>query len=377
MNYRIVGKTKERVSILGFGAMRLPTRGGNDADVDEPMAVEMIRYAIDRGVNYVDSAYVYHGGNSEGVVGRALQGGYREKVFVATKLPVWSVQTLDDADRIFGEQLARLRTDRIDFYLLHCLTKTSWPRMRDLGILKWAERKRAEGRIRHIGFSFHDAYEVFTPIVDGYDWSFCQIQYNLVNEDVQAGTKGLAYAAGKGLGVIVMEPLFGGALANPPEAIRAVWSASRRPLRPADAALRWVWSKLEVSVVLSGMTAPEQVRENVESAGRAGDVWLDEEERAVVARVQRAYEGLSPIPCTKCGYCMPCPNGVDIPVNFELYNNAAVYKGNTSTLCRNLYYSMPEAQRAAACQECKECEEKCPQQIPIIEKLKSVGKQFA
>jgi len=376
VDYRTVGKTKERVSILGFGAMRLPVRGGNEADVDEPKAVEMIRHAIDRGVNYVDSAYVYHGGNSEKVVGRALRDGYRKKVFVATKLPVWSVQKVDDAERLFNEQLVRLETDRIDFYLLHCLMKASWPKMRDLGVLKWAEKKRAEGRIGHIGFSFHDAYDVFTPIVDGYDWSFCQIQYNLVNEDVQAGTRGLEYAAKKGLGVIIMEPLFGGGLANPPEAIRAIWAGSKRPLRPADAALRWVWSRPGVSVVLSGMTTLEQVKENLESAARVGEGGLDEEERAVVARVQRAYGELSPIPCTKCGYCMPCPNGVDIPVNFELYNNAAVYKGNTTTLSRNLYHAMPEAQRAAACKDCRECEERCPQQIPVSEKMKVVRKQF-
>ncbi len=333
----------------------------------------LLRNAIDRGVNNVDSAYVYHGGDSEEVLGRALRGGYRQKVLVATKLPVWSVQKIDDADRILGEQLARLETDRIDFYLLHCLMKASWPRMVELGVLKWAERKRAEGRIRHLGFSFHDAYEVFTGIVDGYDWSFCQIQYNLVNEGVQAGTPGLEYAARKGLGVVVMEPLFGGALANPPEPIRALWGG----LRPADAALRWVWSRPEVSVVLSGMSTLEQVKENLESAGRAGGARLDGEERAVLARVQKAYEGLSPIPCTRCGYCMPCPNGVDIPLNFDLYNSAVVYKGNTSTLSRNLYNAAPEPQRAAACQACKECEEKCPQQIPISEKMKEVGKQFA
>jgi hypothetical protein len=376
VNFRILGKTKERVSILGFGAMRLPTKG-SDAEVDEPRAVEMIRHAIDRGVNYVDSAYVYHGGHSEEVVGRALRDGYRRKVFVATKLPVWSVQKIEDAERLFNEQLARLQTDCIDMYLLHCLMKESWPRMRDLGVLKWAEKKREEGRIKHIGFSFHDAYEVFTGIVDGYDWSFCQIQYNLMNEGVQAGTRGLEYAARKGLGVIVMEPLFGGALANPPEAIRAIWNSAGRALRPADAALRWVWDKPGVSLVLSGMTTPDQVKENLETAGRAGKPWLDDDERRVIARVQEAYGGLSPVPCTKCGYCMPCPSGVDIPLNFELYNSAAVYKGNTASLSRNLFYAMPEAQRSTACQECGTCEEKCPQRIPIMEKLKSVGKHFA
>jgi len=376
VNFRTLGKTKERVSILGFGAMRLPVRGGVEADVDEPKAVEIIRHAIDQGVNYVDTAYVYHGGNSEKVVGRALRDGYRKKVFVATKLPVWSVQKIADADQILDEQLQRLETDRIDMYLLHCLMKESWPRMRDLGILKWAERKRAEGRIGHLGFSFHDAVEVFEGIVDGYDWSFCQIQYNLMNEKVQAGTRGLEYAAKRGLGVVVMEPLFGGTLAKPPEKIQALWSADGRPLRPADAALRWVWARPEVSLVLSGMTTLEQVKENLGTAGRTGASWLDDAERRAVARVQEAYGGLSPVPCTKCGYCMPCPSGVDIPLNFELFNSAAVYGGNAASLARNLFYAAPEAQRATACQECGACEEKCPQQIPIMEKLKAVGKHF-
>ncbi len=376
MRYRIAGKTGEKVSILGFGTMRLPVRGGNDADVDEPAAGAMIRYAIDRGVNYVDSAYIYHGGRSEGIVGRALRGGYREKVFVATKLPVWSVQKLADADRILGEQLARLETDRIDFYLLHSLTRETWEKMRGLDILRWMEGKRRQGLVRHIGFSFHDSYEVFVSIAEAYDWSFCQIQYNLMNEDVQAGTRGLEYAARRGLGVVVMEPLFGGTLANPPERVRQLWNPGGRRMRPVDVALRWVWSRPEVSVVLSGMSAMEHVRENVESACRAGDEWLDGEERAAVARVREAYAGLSPVPCTKCGYCMPCPEGVDILVNFEIFNHAAVYEGNAATLSRNLYHAMPESRRAAACKECGECLQKCPQKIAVPDRLKEVRARF-
>ena len=376
MQYRALGKTNVKISALGFGAMRLPTRG-QDADVDESTAVAMLRHAIDNGVNYIDTAYVYHGGTSEVVVGRALADGYRDRVHLATKLPVWSVQTLADCDRILAEQLARLRTEHLDFYLLHCLQKNSWAKIRQLGVLDWAERQRAAGRFRHLGFSFHDSYEVFTQILDQFDWSFCQIQYNFVNEEVQAGTKGLLYAAARGVAVIIMEPLFGGTLANPPGPIQELWDAGGEQFRPVDLALRWLWAKPEVSLVLSGMSTLEQVKHNLAVADRVRVGPLAEEEIQLLARVRDRYKELSPVPCTKCGYCAPCPNGVNIPVNFELFNNASVFKGSSVILCRNLYYSLPEAERASACQECRLCEEHCPQQIPISEKLDQVWQYFA
>ena len=370
MQYRTLGRTGTEVSALGFGAMRLPTRGRED-EIDEPAAVEMIRFAIDQGVNYVDTAYVYHGGNSETVVGKALGDGYRDKVSLATKSPIWSVEKPADFDRFLEEQLVRLQTDHIDFYLLHCLQKRLWPKVRELGVFDWAERARADGRIGEFGFSFHDGFDVFKEIVDAYDWTFCQIQYNFVNEDVQAGTAGLKYAAEKGLGVIVMEPLFGGTLANPPQSIWEIWQQGGR--KPADVALRWLWDKPEVSLVLSGMNAMEQVEENVVSAQRSGVGWLDEEERSLVRRVREKYEELSPIPCTKCGYCMPCPSGVNIPLNFELYNSVTLFKGNSVTLCRNLYAGLPEEERADACETCGTCEEKCPQGLDIARLLAAVA----
>jgi hypothetical protein len=372
MKYRTLGKTGEKVSALGFGAMRLPTKG-KEPDVDEAAAVTLIRYAIDHGVNYLDTAYVYHGGNGETVVGKALADGYREKILLATKLPIWSVAKQSDCDRFFDQQLSRLATDHFDFYLLHCLQKHSWTKMRDLGVLQWAEKVRAEGRIRHFGFSFHDNYETFVEILDAYDWPFCQIQYNLVNEEVQAGTRGLQYAAAKGVAVIVMEPLFGGTLADPPQPIRPMWDGRR----PADVALRWLWNKPEVSLVLSGMGTLDQVEQNIESACRSDVGCLEEAEAEIVARVQAEYKKLSPIPCTKCGYCAPCPNGVNIPVNFELFNNAAVFQGSSQVLCRNLYLSLPESERASACADCGICEERCPQQIKIRTLMPKVQKQFA
>ena len=252
----------------------------------------MLRYAIDHGVNYIDTAYVYHGGNSEVVVGKAMAGGYREKVYLATKMPLWDLRNREECDRILGEQLARLQTDHIDFYMLHCLQKKTWKKTQDLGLLDWAERAQADGRIGQFGFSFHDDYETFVEILDAYRWSFCQLQYNIVNEDVQAGTKGLKAAAARGLGIIVMEPLFGGTLANPPQPIWEIWNNHHRRHRPADVALRWLWNKPEVSLVLSGMSTQQQIEQNIDSACRSGVGWLDEEEAQLVKQVQEEYKKL-------------------------------------------------------------------------------------
>lgn len=374
MEYRTLGKTGIRVSVLGFGAMRLPVTG-QPHEVDEDATIDMLRYAIDQGVNYIDSAYVYHDGHSEIVIGKALQDGYRAKTYVATKCPVWMVDQTADFDRLLNEQLARLQTDHIDFYLLHCLQQGNWPRMRQMDVASWAERAQRDGRIGQFGFSFHDSFSVFQDIVDAYDWGFCQIQYNLVNENVQAGTAGLKYAAAKGLGVVIMEPLFGGTLANPPDAVRQLWDEAG--YEPVPVALRWVWDQPEVSLVLSGMSTRAQVEQNIETAREAGVGRLTDGERAVIRRVQEKYEELSPIPCTKCGYCLPCPHGVDIPVNFELYNEATVFQGSSVVLCRNLYHGLPESQRAAACAACYTCEDRCPQKIEISRLMGEVGKHFA
>jgi predicted aldo/keto reductase-like oxidoreductase len=375
MQYRTLGQTGVRVSALGFGAMRLPTCGSESA-VDAPRAIEMIRYAIDRGVNYLDTAYVYHGGNGESAVGQALAEGYRDRVYLATKLPVWSVTSQADCERLLNEQLARLGTDHVDFYLLHCVQQKSWLRMRELGVLDWARRAQRGGRFRHFGFSFHDDYATFAEIVDGFDWEFCQIQYNYVCEDVQAGTRGLVYAAQRGLGVIVMEPLFGGTLANPPPTVRAIWDAACPPGNPVELALQWLWHKPEVSFVLSGMSTLDQVRQNIDSACRSRVGGLTTEQEGLLARVRDEYQRLAPIPCTKCGYCLPCPSGVDIPLNFELFNQATVLQGSSAQLCRNLYLSLPEAVRATACEECGRCEERCPQHLAVRELLPQIGRHL-
>jgi hypothetical protein len=371
MRYRPFGKLDWQVSALGFGAMRLPVINNDQAKINEPESIKMIRYAVDHGVNYVDTAYPYHGGQSEGLVGRALQEGYREKVKLATKLPVWLVQTADDLDRFLNDQLNRLQTDHLDFYLLHGLNKRTWPKIRDLEVFKWAERAIKDGRFLYLGFSFHDEYEVLKEIIDAYDqWTFCQIQYNFMDTEYQAGTKGLKYAAEKGLAVVIMEPIRGGQLAKkPPEAVVRLWETTPKRRSPAEWALQWVWNQSEVSTVLSGMTTMDQVIENVESANRSGPDILTAEELSLVGQVQEEYRKRSSIPCTNCKYCLPCPNNVNIPEILGLYNDALMYD---DVLRAKLLYQIriQEGERADQCLECQECEEKCPQGIAIPEWIK-------
>jgi len=355
------------VSALGFGAMRLPLNSRDYTDVDESQSIRMIRYAIDHGVNYLDTAYPYHSGESERIVGRALQHGYRKRMRLATKLPAHLVESARDFNRYFNQQLERLQTGKIDFYLLHGLTAHTWQKVRDLGVLHWAEGLMADGLIDHLGFSFHDDYEVFKEIVDAYDnWTLCQIQYNYMDVNYQAGTSGLKYASEKGLAVVVMEPLRGGALCNkPPEQVAKVWQHSSRKRTLAEWALLWVWNLPQVSVVLSGMSAMEQVVENVAVADHSGPGMLTDDDLALIERVREAWSGLSPVPCTKCGYCMPCPNGVEIPRIFELYNNAIIY--DDPLMGRVIYEVLKK--RADQCIDCGDCIEACPQEIPIAEWL--------
>ena len=328
----------------------------------------MLHYAIDHGVNYLDTAYPYHGGNSERFLSRALKGGYRDKVKLATKLFPPLVETAEDFDKLLNEQLERLQTDHIEFYLLHGLrSHNRWPKVRDLGVFEWAEGAIADGRIGHLGFSFHDDYDLFKEIVDAYDkWTLCQIQYNYMDIENQAGTKGLRYAASKGLAVVIMEPLLGGRLVNPPDQVQAIWDTAAKRRSTVDWPLQWLWNQPEVSVVLSGMSTMGQVKENVASADMSGFGTLTEEELPLYDQVRAEYETLCPIPCTQCEYCMPCPNGVNIARNFWFYNVGATY--NDPRAVRGRYRNfLPEEARASACSQCRECEEKCPQGILVSE----------
>lgn len=376
MKYREFGKLKWQISALGFGAMRLPVLENEQSRINEPEAIKMIHYAIDHGVNYLDTAWPYHVGTSEGVVGRALKDGYRERVKLATKLPSWLVQTTEDFDRYLNEQLGRLQTEHIDVYLLHGLTQDRWQKLRNLEILQQAERAINDGRIGCLGFSFHDEYKVFKEIVDGYDkWTVCQIQYNFMDTEYQAGTEGLRYAAEKGLAVVIMEPVRGGQLSKkPPEDVLRLWESSWKKRSPAEWALQWVWNHPEVATVLSGMTAMEHVVENVAAADRSGPNQLTQEELALIKRVQEEYRKLSPIPCTNCKYCQPCPSNVNIPSVLELYNDAIMY-GDLARV-RFLYgLRIPESERPDNCTDCQACEELCPQSITIREWLKK-GKEL-
>ncbi|HUT86683.1 MAG TPA: aldo/keto reductase [Candidatus Heimdallarchaeota archaeon] len=370
MQYRTFEKLDWKPSALGFGAMRLPVIDNDPARIDEPQAIQMIRYAVDHGVNYIDTAYPYHGGHSEPFLALVLQNGYRKKVKLATKLPSWLIESPGDFDRYFTEQLERLQTDHIDFYLLHGLNKDYWTNLRQMGVLEWVESKMAKGHISHLGFSFHDSFDVFKEIVDAYDnWTFCQIQYNYMDVDYQAGKRGLKYAAEKGLGVVIMEPLRGGQLTkNPPPPVARLWATAPRKRTPADWGLQWVWNQPEVSVVLSGMSAMQHVAENIASADRAGVGTLSKDELALIDRVRDAYRKLTPIPCTSCRYCMPCPNGVNIPRILEIYNDATMYNDNRAA--RIAYQWVEEQQRADLCIECRQCEDLCPQDLPIAEWLK-------
>jgi predicted aldo/keto reductase-like oxidoreductase len=370
MKYRKFGKLDWEVSVLGFGAMRLPIIGKDPSHVDEPKAIEMIRYAIDHGVNYVDTAYPYHEKQGEIVVGKALLNGYREKIKLATKLPSWLVEKPDDFDRFLDEQLEKLQTDHIDFYLLHALNSAYWPRLRDWKFLNWAEGALTDGRVHYLGFSFHDEFEVFKNIVDAYEsWTLCQIQYNFMDIEYQAGTKGLEYAADKGLAVVIMEPLRGGQLTlKVPPSVGELWESAAVPRTPAGWALQWIWNHPQVSVVLSGMTTMQQVVENLDSADRSGAGLLSKEELVLIDKVREEYRRLVPVPCTNCKYCMPCPNGVEIADILSYYNDSIIYDNPSAPRFR--YRNLPKDKQADNCVECFECEEKCPQGIPISEYLK-------
>jgi uncharacterized protein len=376
MQYRNFGILDWKASALGFGCMRLPAADGerNSPNIDVPEAMRMIRHAIDNGVNYLDTAYPYHAGQSEIVLGKALQDGYREKVKLATKLPTWLVNAPEDFDRLLDEQLKKLQTSHIDFYLLHALDHGRWNNVvlrHDL--LARAAAAIADGRIGHLGFSFHDNFAAFEEIVNGSDlWSFCQIQLNYVDVDNQAGVRGLELAASKGLAVVVMEPLLGGRLADPPIEIRD--SMSRFPIRrwPVEWALQWLWDRPEVSVVLSGMSTMDQVEEDLRFAANARIGAFGAEEQALLAAARQIYTDRIVIPCTRCGYCMPCPTGLDIPLNFELFNYAHAFDDPDTSRFRYREFT-PQPQRASSCIQCGNCEPLCPQHIAIPEWMPKVA----
>lgn len=361
--------------------MRLPLK---DQKIDEPNAIRLIHDAIEQGVNYFDTAWPYHGGESEVLLGKALQGGYRDRVKVATKLPSWMINTRGDMDRYLKAQLAKLGTDRIDYYLLHSLDGVSWDNLHKLGVLEFLDRAKADGRIVNAGFSFHGLKNDFMRIVDANAWCFCQVQYNYLDQQYQAGIEGVKYAASKGLGVIVMEPLRGGnlALKTPPPAIGALWDKAKTRRTSADWALRWIWNHPEVTVVLSGMNDGSQVQENHAIADAALPGTLTHEELELVEEVSRCYRQLMKVGCTGCAYCMPCPNNVMIPMCFEEFNKIHMFAvppeeakfRYTFRMSGELVDGQPGY--ASQCIRCGECLDKCPQHIEIPDMLEQVAAEL-
>ncbi len=371
-------KSGDRLSILGFGAMRLPLKGSK---IDEPRATAQIRMAIDRGVNYIDTAMPYHGGASEPFLGRALSDGYREKVKLATKLPHWDVRARADMDMLLNLQLQNLRTGTIDYYLLHQLGLADWHRLQELGVVEFMNTAKRDGRIANIGFSFHSGYDEFTAIIESYDWDFCQIQYNYLDEQHQAGTRGLEFAAGKGLGVIVMEPLRGGNLARPmPPDIERIFSEAEVKRTPAEWSLRWIWNRPEVITILSGMNEEAHIEENLRIADEGKPGSLTEKELEIIRRAEQKYRQLMNVACTGCRYCMPCPAGVAVPECFDAYNSL-LWGNRKEGFFRYLFMagrplSGREPGFASRCTECGQCEEKCPQALPIRRHLRDVAAEF-
>jgi predicted aldo/keto reductase-like oxidoreductase len=375
MLYREMGNSKDRVSILGYGCMRFPKKDGR---IDAGRAEQQMISAIEQGVNYFDTAYLYHGGKSEVILGNTLAKGYRDKVFVATKLPLPLVYSLKDMETILDTQLKRLQTDYIDYYLIHSImTREGWRRLKQIGVESFLEKAKQAGKIRRIGFSYHGEKSQFQEIVDDYPWEFCQIQYNYLDENNQAGKDGLLYAASKGLGVIVMEPLRGGQLVGrmPPQ-VEAVWEQAEVRRTPAEWALRWVWNQPEVSMVLSGMNEESHIEENIRIAATAYPQSLSGSELKVVDEVKELFSSMMKVGCTGCGYCMPCPAGVNIPLCFSSFNNKHLFQDRIfqyTYLGYTLGVDGGMPSHASLCQDCGKCEKHCPQSLPIRKHLREVA----
>ncbi|HOJ78005.1 MAG TPA: aldo/keto reductase [Bacillota bacterium] len=367
MNYRINPKNNDRLSILGFGCMRFPK--------DKKEVEHQIISAIEKGVNYFDTAYIYP--NSEATLGSVLAKGYRKRVKLATKLPQFLVKKYEDLDMIFNTQLERLQTDYIDYYLIHLLTDLNiWHRLVNLGILEWIAAKKQQGQIINIGFSYHGGKDEFVKIIDAYDWEFCMIQYNYLDENNQAGKSGLQYAAGKGIPVMVMEPLRGGKLVtNLPKEVYEVWDQAYVKRSPAEWALRWVWNHPEVLVVLSGMNTQAMIDENIRVASKAEANSFTEADLVLFEQVRNILSQKIKVPCTGCNYCMPCPKGVDIPTCFSCYNDREI-DGKIAALSHYIMQTSfkTNAHNASLCSKCGKCESHCPQGIKIRDELTKVAK---
>ena len=372
MQYRL-DKYGNPVSILGFGCMRFQRKQGK---IDMALAEKQIMQAFEGGVNYYDTAYIYPG--SEAAIGEIFEkNNIRSQVRISTKLPHYLIKNKEGLDKLFNEELKRLRTDYVDYYLMHMLTDTAtWKRLKEMGIEQWLEEKKASGAIRQVGFSYHGNTETFCNLVDAYDWDFCQIQYNYMDEHTQAGRRGLKYANEKGLPVIIMEPLRGGRLVNQlPEAAKTLFSKHPSGATPAQWAFRWLWDQPEVTVVLSGMNTEQMVKENLDTADAACVGMLGSDEQQLLADVVKAFNATVKVGCTGCGYCMPCPKGVDIPGTFNAYNmhyREGWFQGLREYFMCTTFRKNVSA--ASQCIGCGKCEKHCPQALPIRKHLQDAQK---
>jgi predicted aldo/keto reductase-like oxidoreductase len=374
MKYRRFGTLDWEVSVLGFGVMRLPLINDDPAHINEAESIQMIRYAIDHGVNYLDSGYPYDMKQYElktCLISQALQDGYREKVKIAATLPFFLMNSPQDFARWLNEQLQWLQTGRIDFYLLGRLNRENWPRLQELGVLRWAEEAMIDGRIDKLGFSFHDHFQILKNIVGAYDnWAFCQFQFSYMDVDHDPGVSGIKYAAEKGLAVVITEPLRWGRLTKePPDSVAELWASFPQKRTLAEWGLRWVWDHPEVSIVVSDMSTMEQVVENVALADSAEPDSLTVQELVLISKVREAFRKLRPIPCPSCRACMPCPQGIDVPRIFELYNDAIIY--NDAKTARSIYCI--EQHSADRCNECGVCENTCAKRLAVMDWLKVVN----
>ena len=373
MKYRL-DRYGNPISQLGYGCMRFTRKGSG---IDYEKAEKEVLLAIEKGVNYFDTAYIYPG--NEECLGWILEKNHcRDKVNIATKLPQYLLRSAAAIDKTFREELSRLRTDHIDYYLMHMFTDyAEWVRLQKLGIEQWIARQKEEGRIRYIGFSYHGDTEMFLKILDAYDWDFCQIQYNYLDEHTQAGKTGLQAAAKKGIPVIIMEPLRGGKLVNLPEQAKQVLASHGKGYTPAELGLRWLWNQPEVTCVLSGMNSEEMVSENIRIASEAEPGHLTEEDMEIVAQIRQIIRQREKVGCTGCRYCMPCPKGVDIPGNFHYYNLMYMEKKSSARkeFARNMGLRK-EPGFATQCVGCGLCEKHCPQHLPIRQKLKEADRDL-
>ena len=369
MQYRKFGKLGIEVSAFGVGCMRFPMKEENGRRVvDQELANNIIHTAIENGVNYFDTAYVYSDRLSEKALGIALQGGYREKVYVATKLPTWDINSKEDMYRFFEEQCSNLQTDHIDFYLVHALDRSKWRKVRDLGIREFLDDLKAKGRISYACFSFHDNYEAFEEIINEYDWDMCQIQFNYMDINNQATIKGVKLAGSKNIPIVIMEGLQGGRLANVPSTVQAVFDSYPEKRSPVEWAFRWLCNFAEIGTVLSGVTNLEMTYQNIATFDKTGIGIMSDEELAIVDKAREEYQRRVKIGCTGCRYCMPCPMDVDIPSVFSSWNEAFKFRDNISGdgWFRRI---TNEGHGPDKCVACGACMEKCPQGLQIPDML--------